>query len=123
PPAHPLTPLTAELTIEELHPALMQKGGHVHAVGDEAHRVVLGPHLRPLIRAQPRRDRAVDAAHTVDVAGAVQGEARHVEQPGRGGCARQLEETLHRDAELADETLEVLHDELETERTVAPRPG
>ena len=93
----------------------------MHPVGHEADRVVLGTNLRPLIRAQPRRDRAMDAAHAVDVARAAQREARHVEKARGGRGTRQLEDALDRHPQLAHEIPEVRDDQLQAEGVVAGR--
>ena len=78
----------AELAVEEARPGLRQEGRHVHAVGDVADRIFLRGHLRPMVGAQPRGHRAVDAAHAVDAARAIQRQVRHVERPGSGRRAR-----------------------------------
>ncbi len=101
--AQPFAPVATQLAIEEIRPALVQKRRHVHAVRHEAHRVVIGPDLRPLVGAQPRRDDAVNAAHPVRMSRAVKGEACHVEHARRRRRARELEEALDRQAELTDE--------------------
>ena len=119
--AQALAPFPSQLAVEEVHPRLVQEGGHVHAVGHEADRVVLGANLRPLVRAQARRDRAMDAAHAVDVARAIQCQARHVEKArGRRGT-RQLQDALDRHPQLAHEIPEVRDHQLEAEGVVAGR--
>ncbi len=117
--AETIAPAGAELRIEEVHPRLVQEGGHVHAVGHEADGILLGPDLRPLVGAQAGRDDTVDAADTIDVPCAVQGQPGHVEQAGRRRSTRKFEEALDGDAELADEIAEVPEDEIVPESIVA----
>ena len=119
--AQPVAPLAPELAVEEIRPALVQEGRHVHAVGDETNRIVLGPQLRPLIRAQARRDRAMDAAYAVHVARALERQARHVEHSRRGRCTAELEEALDTQSQLADEVSEVSDHQLRPEGVVTGR--
>ena len=116
--AQSLTPVAAQFTVEEVRPGLVQERGDVDAVGHEAHGVVFGPDLRPLVGTQARRHDAVNAAHRVHMPGAVQREARHVEHPGRRRRASKLEEALDRDTELFNEITEVREDEVVAERVV-----
>src|SRR6185312_17252871 len=43
-----LAPVRTQLAIEKVHPAQVQEGRYVNAVGDEANWILLGPDLRPL---------------------------------------------------------------------------
>jgi hypothetical protein len=113
-----LAPLVIEGRVEEFGPGLMQEGRYVHAVRHEADRILFRMNLRPLIRAEPRGHRAVNAAHAIDAACAVQREACHVEEAGRRRRSAELEEALERKAELADEVAEVRDDLIVSESVV-----
>ena len=78
--AQTLAPIRGKRAVEVIRPGLMQESRHVHAVRHEADWIFFRWNLRPLIGAQPRRHAAMDAADAVDVPGAVQRQARHVEK-------------------------------------------
>src|SRR5689334_22097709 len=103
----PLAPVGWQGLIEEVCPILMQEGGRVHSIGDIAHWILFGTHFGPLVGSEARRDGAVNATHRIHAARAVQRETRHVEEPGHSRRSTELEKTLDRDTELANEVGEM----------------
>ncbi len=116
--AQALAPVRRQLAVEEVDPGQVQERRHVHAVGHETDRVLLGPDLRPLIDTQLSGHPAVYPADRIDPARPVQSQACHVEKAGGRTRAREIQNALERHPELPDEVAEVSDHEVVAERIV-----
>ncbi len=116
-------PVRRQVAIEKIRPSLVQEGGQVHAVRDEADRVLLRRELRPVRRAKPRRNTAVYAAHAIGGTRAGKCEPGHVELVRHTRGASEFEHALERPPEPVEPGPELLHDEVVREAVVSGRDG
>ena len=72
-------PAGSEVLVQQFEHRARHPGRHVHAVGDAAHRNLVGGHVRPHRPPHRARHLAVQGADAVDVSGRAQCERRHVE--------------------------------------------
>ena len=115
-------PAGAEVMIEQLEHRAGHPGRHVHAVGDAAHRDLIGRRVGPHRPPHRSRDLAVQRADAVDVRRRAQRERGHVELRSAAVVVlAQREEALPVLADLAPRAGEVFLDQVEREGIVAGR--
>ncbi len=119
--AQALAPVVPKRVIEMALPGLMHERRRVNAVRHEADQILFRPDFGPVIRHEPRRHDAVNTADAVHAACTVQREPRHVEQARHGRRTSQIEETIDGKSQLANEIIEVGHEQLVPEGIVSRR--